>query len=66
MSWLPCNDPVLGDPKTCDALDLIIVPRTRDLATLSAMDDMMLKDIGVNRCQIRSAIESGADLKPLR
>src|SRR5262245_22195300 len=31
MSWLPSNDPVLGDAKTCDALDLIIVPRTRDL-----------------------------------
>ena len=31
MSWQPANDPVLGDPKTCDALDLIIVPRTRDL-----------------------------------
>src|SRR3569832_1038200 len=31
MSWLPSNDPVLGDPKTCDALELIIVPRTRDL-----------------------------------
>ena len=26
MSWQPSNDPVLGDPKTCDALDLIIVP----------------------------------------
>ena len=38
----------------------------RDLATLSAMDDLMLKDIGVNRCQIRGAIESGTDLKPLR
>ena len=31
MSWLPANDPVLGDPKTCDALELVIVPRTRDL-----------------------------------
>jgi len=31
MSWQPSNDPVLGDPKSCDALDLIIVPRTRDL-----------------------------------
>ena len=31
MSWLPSNDPVLGDPCTCDALELIIVPRTRDL-----------------------------------
>ena len=31
MSWLPSNDPVLGDPKSCDALELVIVPRTRDL-----------------------------------
>ena len=31
MSWMPTNDPVLGDPTTCDALELIIVPRTRDL-----------------------------------
>jgi redox-sensitive bicupin YhaK (pirin superfamily) len=31
MSWQPSNDPILGDPKSCDALDLIIVPRTRDL-----------------------------------
>src|SRR5205085_6382945 len=31
MSWLPSNDPVLGDPLSCDALELIIVPRTRDL-----------------------------------
>ena len=31
MSWMPTIDPVLGDPKTCDALELIIVPRTRDL-----------------------------------
>ena len=31
MSWLPDNDPVLGDLKSCDALELVIVPRTRDL-----------------------------------
>ena len=31
MSWLPSNDPVLGDPQSCDALELDIVPRTRDL-----------------------------------
>ena len=31
MSWLPDNDPVLGDKKSCDALDLIIVPRVRAL-----------------------------------
>jgi redox-sensitive bicupin YhaK (pirin superfamily) len=31
MSWLPTKDPVLGDVKSCDALDLVIVPRVRDL-----------------------------------
>ena len=31
MSWQPSNDPVPGDPKSCDALELVIVPRTRDL-----------------------------------
>ena len=31
MSWLPDNDPVLGDVKSCDALELVVVPRTRDL-----------------------------------
>jgi len=31
MSWFPSNDPILGDKKSCDALELVIVPRTRDL-----------------------------------
>ena len=31
MSWQPSNDPILGDPRSCDALELVIVPRTRDL-----------------------------------
>src|SRR3954454_17739165 len=31
MSWLPSNDPVLGGPVSCEALELVIVPRTRDL-----------------------------------
>lgn len=31
MSWLPSNDPVLGDARSCDALELVIVPRARDL-----------------------------------
>ena len=31
MSWQPSTDPVLGDAKTCDALELVVVPRTRDL-----------------------------------
>ena len=31
MSWMPDKDPVLGDKASCDALELVIVPRTRDL-----------------------------------
>jgi redox-sensitive bicupin YhaK (pirin superfamily) len=31
MSWLPSADPVLGDKHSCDALELVIVPRARDL-----------------------------------
>jgi len=31
MSWMPSNDPVLGDKHSCNALELIIVPRVRDL-----------------------------------
>src|SRR3984957_6719444 len=31
MSWHPSNDPILGDPQSCDALELVIVPRIRDL-----------------------------------
>lgn len=31
MSWMPSQDPMLGDKRSCDALDLVIVPRARDL-----------------------------------
>ena len=31
MSWMPSSDPVLGDTHSCNALELIIVPRVRDL-----------------------------------
>src|SRR4026207_578041 len=31
MSWLPSNDPLLGDAQSSDALELIVGPRTRDL-----------------------------------
>jgi redox-sensitive bicupin YhaK (pirin superfamily) len=31
MSWMPDQDPVLGDKHSCDALELVIVPRARDL-----------------------------------
>lgn len=31
MSWMPATDPELGDKRVCDALELVIVPRVRDL-----------------------------------
>lgn len=31
MTWLPHHDPILGDPQSCDALELVVVPRVRDL-----------------------------------
>jgi redox-sensitive bicupin YhaK (pirin superfamily) len=31
MSWMPSADPLLGDKRSCDALELVIVPRARDL-----------------------------------
>ncbi|WP_316975562.1 pirin family protein [Shumkonia mesophila] len=31
MSWMPGQDPVLGDKRSCDALDLVVVPRARDI-----------------------------------
>jgi len=31
MTWLPHYDPIAGDTESCDALELVIVPRTRDL-----------------------------------
>jgi redox-sensitive bicupin YhaK (pirin superfamily) len=35
MSWLKDYDPIAGDPKTCDALELVIAPRVRDLGGFS-------------------------------
>jgi len=31
MSWLPCEDPKLGDARACDLIEQVIVPRARDL-----------------------------------
>jgi hypothetical protein len=31
MSWLPSADPILGDRRSCNALELVVVPRVRDL-----------------------------------
>ena len=35
MSWREGFDPVVGDAKSCDALELVIVPRVRDLGGFS-------------------------------
>jgi redox-sensitive bicupin YhaK (pirin superfamily) len=35
MSWNEGHDPVAGDPGSCDALSLVIVPRVRDLGGFS-------------------------------
>jgi redox-sensitive bicupin YhaK (pirin superfamily) len=31
MSWQPCPDPTLGDARTADSIETVIVPRARDL-----------------------------------
>jgi len=35
MSWQPNNDPVPGNPRSCDAIEQVIVPRARDLGGFS-------------------------------
>ncbi|MGC2410335.1 MAG: pirin family protein [Methyloceanibacter sp.] len=35
MSWQPANDPNPGDTFACDAIDMVIVPRARDLGSFS-------------------------------
>lgn len=35
MSWQPAIDPRPGDTFACDAIDMVIVPRARDLGSFS-------------------------------
>ncbi len=35
MSWRPAEDPVPGDRRSCNAIDIVIVPRVRDLGGFS-------------------------------
>lgn len=35
MSWQPALDPKPGDTLSCDAIDMVIVPRARDLGGFS-------------------------------
>jgi uncharacterized protein YjiS (DUF1127 family) len=38
----------------------------RELRELSAMDDRMLRDIGLSRCEVRGAIRLGIDLRSVQ
>jgi uncharacterized protein YjiS (DUF1127 family) len=40
--------------------------RLQELRELCAMDDMSLKDIGISRLEVRTAIRSGDDLRSAR
>ena len=40
MSWMPSADPLLGDKRSCDALELVIVPRVRDTLIHISPKDM--------------------------
>jgi redox-sensitive bicupin YhaK (pirin superfamily) len=35
MSFSPCPDPTLGNRNSCDAIDLVIVPRAVDLGEMT-------------------------------
>ncbi len=35
MSWQPAEDPIPGDRRSCDAIEIVIVPRVRDLGGFS-------------------------------
>ncbi len=35
MSWRPAEDPVPGDRRSCNAIDIVILPRVRDLGGFS-------------------------------
>jgi uncharacterized protein YjiS (DUF1127 family) len=37
----------------------------RELDELATMDDRMLRDIGLSRCEVRGAIRSGTELRSL-
>jgi hypothetical protein len=39
MSWQPANDPKPGDRFSCDAIETIIVPRSRDLGSFEIANE---------------------------
>ena len=50
MSWMPSADPILGDKRSCDTLELVVIPRVRDLgggfAVRHAMPDAKRQLVG--------------------
>ena len=44
MSWMPSADPMLGDKRSCDTLELVVVPRVRDLGNGFAVRRAMPND----------------------
>ena len=40
-SWMPSADPILGDKRSCDTLELVVIPRVRDLGGGFAMRHAM-------------------------
>lgn len=44
MSWMPSADPLFGDKRSCDALELVVVPRVSDLGNGFAVRRAMPND----------------------
>ena len=52
MSWMPAKDPVLGDKQSCDALDVIIVPRVRDLGDGFSVISLLMGQIDLYKKEL--------------
>ena len=44
MSWMPSADPILGDKRSCAALELVVIPRVRNLGGGFAVRRAMLNE----------------------
>ena len=44
MSWQPCDDPKQDDPRSCDAIETVIVPRAKDLGGFEVRRALPLPD----------------------
>ena len=57
MSWNEGQDPIAGDAHSCDALELVIVPRVRDLGGFSVRRALPL-DAVLGGAQIAEAFRA--------